>query len=459
MGLKKFFCVALITVFSVSSGVGVRADTLFDGVSDGDRAEVAKEYLAEIIEYIEDYYIGSDISTEELVEAAIEGMAHSLDEYSEYYTVEEYNNIMKSIAGTVYEMGIDFEIDEEGYPEITGLHEGSAASESGLRIGDTIIEVNGVSTQGKGVAEVENMITRTSLEVLDVKIIHRDDERDINVTLKPVENNTVLVEDVGKHIDLNEEYDNSKVGYIKIKQIADNTDDEMRQAISRLKREGKTKLILDLRGNTGGYVDQAIGICRQLVPAGRIIFTRDKSGNITEYTSYLTQEPFSKIAVLVDNMTASASEIIASAIQDSGAGIVVGKTTYGKGVMQSVVELSGYGYLKMTDSEYFSRTGKKINGIGVVPDIEIGDVLFVSEEDGYDSSRLRTALELLGYNAISDNKVKRSIGSFQRRMGLSVTYKLDKETADAMNLKIYSAVNNTDRTMFEAYVNIMSQDG
>lgn len=458
MGLKKFVCAVLLIAISVSSSVGVYADDLFDGVNDEERSEVAKEYLSEIIEYIEDNYIGGEVSTTDLVEAAIEGMAHSLDDYSEYYTVEEFDNIMKSISGTIYEVGIDFEIDNEGYPEITGLHEGSAASESGLRTGDTILEVNGVNTQGKGVTEIENMITRSSLEVLNIKISHRGEERDISVTLKPVSIDTVMVEDIGKYIELNENYDNSKVGYVKIKQIADNTDEELRQAVTNLKRAGKTKLILDLRGNTGGYVDQAIEICRQFVPAGRIIYTRDKSGNITEYTSYLTQKPFKEIAVLVDNMTASASEIIASAIQDSGAGIVVGKTTYGKGVMQSVIELSGYGYLKLTDSEYFSRTGKQINGVGVIPDIEIGDVLFVSEGDGYDSSRLRTALELLGYNTINDNKVKRSIGSFQRKSGLPVTYKVDKATADALNLKIYSAVNDTDRTLLEAYVNIMSEE-
>jgi carboxyl-terminal processing protease len=456
MGLKRAICLALTIALTASASATVAADDLFDG-SGKENAELAKEYLSEVIDYINNNYIGGDVSTQQLVEAAINGMAHSLDDYSEYYTQDEYDHVIKTISGTVYSPGIDFEISSDGYPHVTKLQSGSAAGDSGIRLDDTILEVNDVSTYGKGVKDIENMLTRSSRETLRIKILHHRKESTVSVSLKPVQIQTVEVKPVSDLITVNSQYDNSKLGYIKISQIADNTASDLRQAISSLRRDGKTKLILDLRGNTGGYVEQAIEICRQLVPAGRIIYTKDKSGNVTEYNSYLTAQPFESVAVLVDGMTASASEIVASAIQDSGAGIIIGQKTYGKGVMQSVVDLSEMGYLKLTAYEYFTRTGKKVNGVGVIPDIEIGDVLFVSSEDGYSSSKLRTALELLGYNTLTDNKVKRSLGSFQRKEGLPVTYKLDTATVSALNVKIYTLMNDTDRTMLAAYVNLMGE--
>ncbi len=458
MGFKKIICFACAIVFASSSSVAVMGEELFDSTSSSENAELAKEYLSEVIEYINNNYIGGEVSTRELVEAAINGMAHSLDDYSEYYTQEQYDEIIKSISGTIYTLGIDFEIGESGYPCVTKLYTDSAAAENGIRLNDSILEVNGVSTYGKGVKETENMLTRKSREVLSLKIRHRKQEFNIKATLKPVQVKNVEIKNIADCITLNPKYDNDTIAYVKVSQIADNTDNELRQAISSLKNSGKTKLILDLRGNSGGYVEQAIQICRQFVPAGRIIYTKDKSGNITEYNSYLTSRPFEEFVVLVDDMTASASEIVASAIQDSGAGVVIGKKTYGKGVMQSVVDLSEMGYLKLTAFEYFSRSGKKINGIGVIPDIEVGDVLFVSEEDNYSSSKLRTALELLGYNTINDNKVKRSIGSFQRKEGLPITYKLDTATISALNVKIYSLMNETDRVLLEAYVYLAGED-
>lgn len=457
MGLKKVLGFAFALIFTASASVSVSADNLFTGDSE-ENAELAKEYISEVIDYITANYIGGEVTVDELVEAAINGMAHSLDDYSEYYTQEQYDEIIKSISGTIYTAGFDFEITQDGYPEVTRLHSDSAAGESGLRLDDEILEINGVSTLGKGVKEIENMLTGKDRQVITIKLLHRKKESTINVTLRPFEVKTVQSEELGSLITLNEKYENSQIAYIKVTQIADNTDSELRQAISSLKKEGKTKLILDLRGNTGGYVEQAIEICRQFVPAGRIIYTKDKVGNVTEYNSYLTSQPFDEMVVLVDGMTASASEIVASAIQDSGAGVVIGQKTYGKGVMQSIVDLSEMGYLKITAFEYFTRSGKKVNGVGVVPDIEVGDVLFVSEEDSYSSSKLRTALELLGYNTLTDNKVRRSLGSFQRSEGLPVTYKLDKATVSAMNVKIYTLINNTDRTLLEAYVYITGEN-
>jgi carboxyl-terminal processing protease len=452
MGVKKGVCIALATMTAFSQAVTASAaDSTFDGA---DGSELAKEYISEVIDYINDNYIGGDISTQELVEAAINGMAHALDDYSEYYTQDEYDELIKSISGKLYTTGIDFELSNEGYPVVTAIQDGSSAATQDIKVGDKITAVDGVSTGGKGVREIQNMLTSATADTLQLRLWRSGRELEVRCTLREKKVKTVEVVDIGTKITLNPKYKNDEIAYIKINQIADNTDSEIRQAITALKKQGKTKLVLDLRGNTGGYVEQAIGVCRQLVPSGRIIYAKDKAGNVTEYNSYLTQKPFDNMVVLVDDMTASASEIVASAIQDSGAGIVIGKQTYGKGVMQSVIDLSDMGYLKLTAYEYFSRTGKKINGVGVTPDIPIEDVLFVSEEDSISSSKVRTALELMGYSTLTESKIKRSIGSFQRKEGLPVTYKLDSATVNAINVKVYTMTKDTDRALVEAYVNL-----
>jgi C-terminal peptidase prc len=226
--------------------------------------------------------------------------------------------------------------------------------------------------------------------------------------------------------------------------------------VRQVKNEGATKLILDLRGNTGGYVDQAIGVCKQIVPAGIIISARNKKGDTVNYTSTLYTQPFEKIVVLVDGMTASSAEIVASALQDSGAAVVVGEKTYGKGVMQSVTDFSELGVLKMTTYEYYTRSGKKVNGVGVTPDVPVGKVLFVTDNDELGSEKVKAALELLGFTANDSQDAMRSVGKFQALNGLDITYELDQKTISAINVKIYTDMLTNDRTLKTGYLNIIS---
>ena len=223
-----------------------------------------------------------------------------------------------------------------------------------------------------------------------------------------------------------------------------------------IKAAGKTKLILDLRGNTGGYVDEAINVAKQIVPSGIIITTRDKKGNITTYTSDLKVTPYEECVVLVDSLTASSAEIVASAMQDSGAATIVGEQTYGKGVMQSVMEFDDIGVVKMTTLEYSSRYGKKINGIGITPDVTVDKILFVSEEDALDSENVIEALRFLGFRVDENNSVERNLGRYQAEMGLEVTYKLDGPTVSPMNYEIYTELMESDRILAIGYMNLLA---
>ena len=290
-----------------------------------------------------------------------------------------------------------------------------------------------------------------------MRIARGDNVKDYSISLVRNELHSVTaVNDMSTFDSNSQKYTDGSVGYIKISTFINNTSSDFTKALNEFKAAGKTKLILDLRGNTGGYVDEAINVAKQIVPSGIIITTRDKKGNITTYTSDLKVTPYEECVVLVDSLTASSAEIVASAMQDSGAATIVGEQTYGKGVMQSVMEFDDIGVVKMTTLEYSSRYGKKINGIGITPDVTVDKILFVSEEDALDSENVIEALRFLGFRVDENNSVERNLGRYQAEMGLEVTYKLDGPTVSAMNYEIYTELMESDRILAIGYMNLLA---
>lgn len=414
-------------------------------------ADEVAPYLTEIIEFINSNYVG-EVDQKKMLEAALSGIASSLDDYSAYYTESEYGDISKNTAKTVYTVDFGFEINKNGEFNIVDFENSRRKNSDGLRVNDRINSVNGVSTAGLSISEMKGLLVSASPGTVSLNITRKGQNMDFNVRLIPVSVTTLYYGSFAGNIGLSNEGVDKNVGYIKIETFGEGTAEEFRSAVSAMKREKKTKLILDLRGNTGGYVDQAISVCNLIVPSGTIITTRDKQGNTQTYRSSLVKPPFEKIVVLVDGMTASASEIIASALQDSGAGIIVGEQTFGKGVMQSVVEFGDIGTLKLTMFEYFSRNGKKINGVGITPDYEVDQVLFVNEKDKVTDTNVKNALMYLGYNVSNENEVVKSLGKFQQAEDLTPTYKMNPETVSRLNLRIFERTKKVDSAMLEGYL-------
>ena len=416
--------------------------------------EEVAPYIDELINFINQNYIG-EIDQKKIIEAAMHGIAETLDDYSEYYTEAEYSEVMRNSAKTVYTVDFGFEINKDGEFNIVEFESGKRRNTDGLCIGDRINTVNGVNTKGLSISEMKGLLVSTTPGTMALNITRKGENLDYNVRLRSVEKKTVTYAGFAGNIGLSSDGIDKTVGYVKIETFGEGTADEFKSTIAALRRDKKTKLILDLRGNTGGYVDQAISICNLIVPSGTIITTKDKSGNVQTYKSTLAKSPFDKTIILVDGLTASASEIIASAMQDSGAAIIVGEQTFGKGVMQSVVEFGDIGTLKLTMFEYFSRNGKKINGVGITPDYEVDDVLFVSEKDKIKDENVKNALMYLGYNVSSENEIIKSLGKFQTAEGLTPTYKLNSETVSKINLRIYEKTKKVDGTLLEGYLKIL----
>jgi carboxyl-terminal processing protease len=323
-------------------------------------------------------------------------------------------------------------------------------------MGDYISSIDGVSTYGIGEEEYDSLVTKTKITNIHVKVKQGGNGADFDIPLKRVISKSVLVREMSDFNSTSQKFDSADVGYIQISVFSKNTAKEFSDAISTLKSSGKKRLILDLRGNTGGYVDEAIDVCKQIVPKGPIISTKSKNGTVTTYSSDLSKTPFEKCVILVDSNTASASEIVASAMQDSGAGIIVGEQTFGKGVMQSVMDFESLGVLKMTTLEYTSRLGKTINGVGVTPDVSVDKVLFIEETDSLDSSKVISAIRFLGYRVDENNTVARNIGKYQAELGIPVTYKLNAATVSAINMEIYDKLTENDRILSAGYLSLLS---
>ena len=444
----KVIASALLTVVLGCSSV--YGSDAFDNMSTSEQAQTAGVYLEEIIKDIQNNYYGGNVTTDQLVQAAIKGMTGQLDEYSQYIDIDEYNAIKADSASTHYAPDFKCEFNDNGYPVIKEINRNSVTYKQGLR------EISNISAYGIGVDEYQTLVTKTTSSTVSMKIASTGAIKKMDIMLTRIDTSSVEVVAMSKLGGKNQNYDDKSIGYVKVKEFTENVGNEFQQAVVKLQASGAKKLIIDLRGNTGGYVDAAIAMAKQIVPEGVIITTKDKQGKETVYKSDLKIRPFEKYVILVDNNTASAAEIVASAMQDSGVAKIVGEKTFGKGIMQSVTAYEGLGVLKMTTQEYTTRLGRIINGIGITPDISIDRLKFVSETDTLDSKNVESAVKFLGYKIDKDNTVAKDLGMYQLEMGLPVTYVLDKATVSAINLEIYNDMINNDRALTAGYLSLLS---
>lgn len=409
--------------------------------------------FASVMKYIEDNYIGSEVDKQLLLQAALYGMASALDDYSEFFTYEEYEEFAKSLMTDIYTVGLTIDQNEGDYPVVKEVVNNSQAQKSGFQVGDVLLSLNDVDLKNEHVQTVVNNTLLSGETKLKFQIERNKEHLEIETKLEEKKVNTVYLNDINELMGKNYNQD-TNVGYIKVSLIADGTSRDFEEAVDKLKLQGRKRLILDLRGNGGGIIDEAFKICDLIVPEGKIVTEKDKEGNVTEIFSELKNPYFEKIVVLVDSTTASAAEMIASALQDSKAGVIVGTKTYGKGVIQTTQPVLDLGVLKMTTLEYFSRNGKKINKVGITPNIEVDVPLFLAENDDIESKKVIDAMKYLGYDASSRIKIMNSIGKIQKDKNLNITRTITKETASEINLMIYQEMNNNDKILAAGYEEI-----
>ncbi|MCM1326330.1 MAG: S41 family peptidase [Bacteroidales bacterium] len=346
--------------------------------------------LQELESTVNRYFYLEKVTDEEMRDGIYKGMLKALnDPYTEYYTAEELNSLLNQTEGIYYGIGAYVQLDKiTSLPQISGVIEGTPAQEAGLRANDLIYEVDGESTYGLTLTEAVALIKGEEGTQV-VLTIAREDEKDyltIPVTRRKVESPTVKYEML-----------EDNMAYIQITEFDDVTIDQFADALATMKGSGMEGLILDVRGNPGGSLTSVVEICRMLLPEGRIVYTEDKNGKQVEYSCDGKRELQVPLVVLVDMNSASASEILAGAIQDYGIGTLVGTTTFGKGIVQQLIPLLDGSAVKITVSSYFTPKGRNIHGVGIVPDVECkfdGEAYY--DTDNPVDNQLEKAKQVLG---------------------------------------------------------------
>ena len=344
-------------------------------------------YLEELID--EEYLDEKDESS--LREGLYAGLLAGLkDPYSTYYTAEQYKELNTSNEGSYVGIGAVLQKDDAGGAKIIQLYEGGPGEQVGLKKGDVIKAVDGTDVTDKETSDIASMVRDSEKDSVMLTIQRENEEktRDVKVEIRDVEIQTVSHEMLS-----------GDTGYIRISEFSEVTSDQYKKAFADLKEQGMKKLVVDLRDNPGGLLTAVCGVLRQILPEGLIVYTEDKNGKREEETCDGKNKLDMPLAVLVNGNSASASEIFAGAVKDYGIGTIVGTTTYGKGVVQTIHSLTDGSAVKITIAKYFTPKGNDINKKGINPDVEAelsGDITDWTELTHKEDTQLQTALKEIG---------------------------------------------------------------
>lgn len=389
---KSFYKGALCGALTMLAGViviGVVA-FLFTMSGDGKIMNFATEMKLEALEeMIEETYLYSDeIDKDALRESLIKGYVEGLgDPYTVYYDEEETKSLLESTSGEFGGIGVGISHNQEtGVITFTTVYEGSPGEAAGLKDGDILYKVDGedITSQDLDLDQIVSRIRGEKGTTVEITILRGDDLKEYTYT---VTRDIIEVETV--YYEMKED----QIGYIAVSGFEKVTSHQFEEALEDLKSQGMKSLVIDLRNNPGGNLSTVCEMLDLILPKGTIVYTEDKYGNRDTYSSDEEHKLEIPMAVLINGNSASASEIFAGAIQDYGVGTLVGTTSYGKGIVQNLYQITDGTCLKVTTSEYFTPNGRNIHGIGIEPDIKVEYIY--DEEHPEADNQLEAALECL----------------------------------------------------------------
>ena len=349
--------------------------------------------LGALDELLNEYYY-KDVPHNDKVEGIYKGLFEGTgDKYTEYYTAEEYKDLMVELSGNYAGIGAVLQLNQTtGNFDIITVYEGSAAESAGLKPGDELISVDGHKTkEAEDFSKyVSDYIRGKEGTVRDVVYSRDGKENDVKIQLKQV-----IVPSVSYKML------NNNIGYVEITQFSDGTHKDFEEAIAQLKKQGMTKVIYDLRGNGGGMVDSVVAILDDILPAGKVVYTKDKNGHEEDYRSDDKKDLNIPAVVLTSGNTASSAEIFTGAMRDFKRATIIGTKTFGKGIVQTTLPLNDGSAVKVTTSRYYTPSGECIHGKGIKPDIELEYKFLGTENDQYDvtlDNQIQKAIEVLNNN-------------------------------------------------------------
>ncbi len=390
--MEKGFFKGVITGAIAAVFIGAVVIGIGDAVSGSYKSNtvVDKEFedkVNNLTSYIDTFYLDADkVKKEDLQNGMYKGLMNSIDDkYAQYYTPDEYNDFQETNNGQYGGIGAYVSQNSDtGDIVIVNPFDGAPAKEAGIKPGDIIVDIDGTSVVGMELSDAVTLMKGEPDTDVSVKVLRDGEYFDVNITRKVVDVPTV------KH----EIIENGDIGYIYVSGFDKVTSTQFRQALDDIEAKNAKALIVDIRDNGGGMLDVVVDMLDRLLPEGLLVYTETNQGRDEEY--YSTNEEYydKPMAVLINGYSASASEVFAGAVQDYKAGTIIGTTSYGKGIVQSIFSLNKDGdgsAIKLTTARYYTPNGRNIHGIGITPDItvEYNDEL-VEERDGlyYDNQML-----------------------------------------------------------------------
>ena len=343
----------LILCIGLAAGVLIGA-SLTNKTGSGDISNDVQKFR-EVLSLVKNEYV-DEAETDVLVEDAIEHMLGKLDPHSSYLSAKDQVAANEDLRGNFEGIGIEYNIFHDTLVVVSALSGGPSES-VGLRSGDKIVKVNetNIASIGLSIPDVQRYLKGPKGTEVKIEVIRKNVKEPITFT---------IIRDKIPQFSVDASYMvTPDVGYIKVNRFSQTTHSEVKDAVSKLKKEGMTKLILDLQGNGGGYLDQAVGIADEfLVKGEKIVFTKGQEMKYNEDHFATTQGDFEQgdLIVLVNESSASASEIVAGALQDNDRALIVGRRSYGKGLVQRPFSLNDGSEVRLTISRYYTPSGRSI---------------------------------------------------------------------------------------------------
>ncbi|MBQ6441414.1 MAG: S41 family peptidase [Lachnospiraceae bacterium] len=390
VGILITAAVFLILFFALGKKVRMAADETETKERTIGLSEEAISKITALEGLIELNYLG-EIDPEAEENGLYKGLVESLnDPYSEYYTAEEYEDNFTRVTKQYYGIGATLTQDPDtNLVSVVYVYPDTPAERAGLKVGDILFSVDGIEGSSVTLDEYVDQIRGEAGSSIHVVVVREgvDEDLEVDITREEITLPTVQSEML-----------DDDIGYLYISNFAANTAEEFEEAVEDLTKQGMKAMILDVRYNPGGILSSVVQILDDILPRGTVVYTEDKYGKRTDEVSDDEHVMHLPIAVLINENSASASEILAGAIRDYDYGTLIGTTTYGKGVVQKTFALNDGSAVKLTIEEYFTPDGENINGKGIAPDIELEYEFLGGDEDEYDYSldnQVQKAVEVL----------------------------------------------------------------
>ncbi len=362
---SKYTSLAFLTVttlFCFSTAHAAKKTPPQEKPSSAGRLYRELETFTKALELIRDDYV-EPVKDRDLIYGAVRGMANALDPHSAFMPREEYNELKVDTEGRFGGVGLEITLKDNQLTVVTPI-EGSPASRSGIKEGDRIIKIEGTSTREMTLSEAVHRMRGSRGTRVTLVLLREGTKETYEVT---------LVRDIIRIKSVRAEIAEEPYGYLRITSFQEGTSEELRQALARLKKENHGEiqgLILDLRNNPGGLLDEAVDVTDEFLDEGTIVTTSSRTQEIDRRVAGKEgTEPRYPIVVLVNGGSASAAEIVAGALQDQKRASILGTRTFGKGSVQTIFELGDGSALKLTVARYFTPKGRSIQADGIHPDV------------------------------------------------------------------------------------------